>query len=128
MKERKSVGFTLYVLLAHVLTNHLPEEHWDDDKYRLENDARDGVQDVEDLPDDAARWTGRKVQEVEDIPEDVESRWDNGVQDVEDIPEDVAGWTGRKVGDVERFDDNVDNSYDQGRDDARYDDNYRDNY
>jgi len=104
------------------------EEKWDEDKYRLEGDARDGVQDVEDFPDDAARWTGSKVQEVDDIPQDVERKWDDGVQDVEDVPEDVAGWTGRKVGDVERFDDNVDNSYDQGRDDTRYDDNYRNDY
>jgi len=104
------------------------EDKWDEDKYRVENDVTGGVQDVEDFPEDAAGWTGRKVQEVEDIPQDVENKWDNGVQDVEDIPEDVAGWTGRKVGDVERFDDNVDNSYDQGRNEERYDDDYQGRY
>ncbi len=100
------------------------EEKWDDAKYGLENDVRDGVQDVEDFPEDTARWTGEKVQDVEDIPQDVERKWDNGVQDVEDIPEDVAGWAGQKVGDVDRFGDNMDNAYDQGRGEARYDDNY----
>jgi hypothetical protein len=87
------------------------------------------VQNVQDFPDDAARWTGQKVGEIEDIPEDIDRKWDNAVQDVEDVPEDVAGWAGRKVGDVEefgddvgRFGDNLDNSYDQGRNEARYDD------
>lgn len=37
-------------------------EMFERDKYRVE----DGV---EDFPENAARWTGRKVQEVEDIPE-----------------------------------------------------------
>ncbi|KAK5051568.1 hypothetical protein LTR84_003220 [Exophiala bonariae] len=100
------------------------EEKWDEDKYRIDNDISNGVQDVEDFPEDAARWTGRKVGEVEDIPQDIENKWDDGVQDVEDIPEDVAGWAGRRVGDVERLGDEVDDSYDQGRDDARYGDNY----
>ncbi|KIW88473.1 uncharacterized protein Z519_11042 [Cladophialophora bantiana CBS 173.52] len=100
------------------------EDKWDDAKNDVENDFRDGVQDVENFPDNAARWTGEKVQEVEDIPQDIDRKWDNAVQDVEDVPEDVAGWAGRKVGDVERFGDDVDNAYDQGRDDARYDDNY----
>ncbi|OQV10456.1 WW domain-containing protein isoform 2 [Cladophialophora immunda] len=77
------------------------EEKWDDAKYDVENDVRDGVQDVENFPDNAARWTGEKVQEVEDIPQDVDRKWDNAVQDVEDVPDDVAGWAGRKVGDVE---------------------------
>jgi len=107
-------------------TDIVTERDWDQDKDRVEYDARQGVDDVENFPDDAANWTGRKVGEVEDIPQDIERKWDDGVQDVEDIPDDVAGWTGRKVGDVERFDDNIDNSYDQGRDDTRYDDNYRD--
>lgn len=94
------------------------EEKWDDDKYRAEYDVDraegwadrkfdDGVQDVEDFPEDAARWTGNKVQEVEDIPEDI-------AQDV-----------GDGVGDVERFGDNVADAYDDGRDDRRYDDDNR---
>ena len=36
-------------------------EDWDRDKYRLEGDVDEGVQDVADFPEDAARWTGRKV-------------------------------------------------------------------
>jgi hypothetical protein len=87
------------------------------------------LRDVENFPDNAARWTGDKIQRVEDIPQDIDRRWDNAKQDVEDIPDDVAGWAGRKVGDVERFGDDVDrygdridNDYDQGRNDARYDD------
>ncbi|KAK7888573.1 hypothetical protein LTR67_008919 [Exophiala xenobiotica] len=105
------------------------EDKWDEDKYRLENDARQGIDNVEDFPEDAARWTGRGVQDVEDIPQDIENKYDNAVQDVEDVPQDVADWAGRKVGDVEGFDDNMDNAYDQGRDQSRYDDDdYRDNY
>jgi len=72
------------------------------------------VNDVEDFPDDAARWTGREGRRIEDIPDRIENRVDYDVDRVEDIPEDVSGWAGRKVGDVERFDDNVDNAYDQG--------------
>jgi hypothetical protein len=105
------------------------EDKWDEDKYRLENDARQGIDNVEDFPEDAARWTGRGVQDVGDIPQDIENQYDNAVQDVEDVPEDVAGWAGRKVGDVEGFDVNMDNAYDQGRDQSRHDDDaYRDNY
>ncbi|KAL2413637.1 hypothetical protein ABEF95_002605 [Exophiala dermatitidis] len=101
------------------------EDKWDDAKYTAENDVANGIQDVEDFPENAARWTGEKVQDVEDIPQDIENKWDNAVQDVEDIPEDISGWVGGKVGDIERFDDNIDNAYDQGRDDARYEDDDR---
>src|ERR1700761_5954124 len=76
--------------------NTLIEEHWDEDKYRMENRIDNAEQDVADFPDDAARWTGRKVGEVEDIPQDiendydrakwgVENKFDNAVDDVEDI-------------------------------------------
>lgn len=79
---------------------------------------------MEDFPDDAARWTGKKVGEIEDIPEDIENKWDNAVEDVEDVPDDVAGWVGRRVGGAERFGDNIADSYHEGRDDARYGDDY----
>lgn len=131
-KERKLVSFADtdsgggLALQTKEDADFVAERDWDQDKDRFEGDARRDVDDVENFPDDAANWAGRKVQDVEDIPQDVERKWDDGVQDVEDIPDDVAGWAGRKVGDVERFDDNIDNSYDQGRDEARYDDNYRD--
>ncbi|KAK5004569.1 hypothetical protein LTR60_006516, partial [Cryomyces antarcticus] len=116
------------------------EGDYDREKYRLENRVENGIEDVEEFPENAARWTGRKiadthVQEVEDIPQDieqdydrvkygVENRFDNVVQDVEDVPDDVAGWAGRRVGDVERFDDNIDNAYDEGRYEGRNDDGW----
>ncbi|KEF57024.1 uncharacterized protein A1O9_07214 [Exophiala aquamarina CBS 119918] len=107
------------------------EEKWDEDKYRFDNDVSNGTEDVEDFPEDAVRWTGRKVGEVENVPQDIEKKWDDGVQDVEAVPDDVAGLAGRRVGDVERFGDDVDrygdniaDSYDQGRNDARYRDDY----
>lgn len=131
MREKKLVSTTLPCVPLDIAEN-TTEDKFDNAKYDLEQDARDGVQDVEDFPDNAARWTGEKVQDVEDIPQDVDRKWDNAVQDVEDVPEDVSGWAGRKVGDaerygddVERYGDNIDNSYDQGRDDARYDDDNR---
>ena len=40
------------------------EGDWDREKYRMEGDVGQGVQDVEDFPEDAARWTGRKVSAV----------------------------------------------------------------
>ena len=109
------------------------KQDFEGDKYRLESEMNQGImnteQNVENFPENAARWTGEKVQDVEDIPQDIENKWDNAVQDVEDVPEDVAGWAGDKVGDVERFGDDVDNygdrldnAYDQGRDEERYDD------
>ncbi|KAK0277735.1 hypothetical protein LTR35_009571 [Friedmanniomyces endolithicus] len=101
------------------------ENDYERDKYRVEND-------VEDFPENTARWGGEKVQEVEDIPQDVEQGFDrfgrrieNGFDDVVDAPEEVSGWAGRKVGDVERYDDNVGNAYDEGRDERRYEDNDR---
>lgn len=100
-------------------------QDWEQDKYRMEEN-------VENFPDDAARWTGRKVGEVEDIPQDVEQgfdrfgerveqRWDNAVDDVEYAPENAARWAGEKVGNVERFGDNVDNAYDEGKYEGRND-------
>lgn len=110
----------------------------------------DGVQDVEDLPEDAARWTGEAVGAVESVPDrveygvdraedrveygvdrvedKVEDGWDNTVDAVEDAPENLAEWVGEGVGKVERFGDDVENfgeemegSYDQGRNEERYD-------
>lgn len=109
-------------LLMH--EGHEVKQDWDRDEQR-----------VEDFPEDAAQWTGRKVGEVEDVPEDIEQGFDrfgnrigqgfnNAVDDVEDAPENVAGWVGNKVGDVERFGDNVDNSYDEGKYEGRNDDRW----
>lgn len=74
----------------------------------MENRWDNAVDDVEDFPEDAARWGGRKVQEVEDIPQDIENRWDGAVDD-------VAEFGGR-----------MDNAYDDGRNEQRYDDDRRD--
>nr|POE78051.1 hypothetical protein CFP56_09692 [Quercus suber] len=104
---------------------HEMKEDFEQDKDRLEEN-------VEDFPEDAAEWTGRKVGEVEDIPQNVEQGfdrfgnrveqgWDNAVEDVEDAPENVAEWVGDKVGGVERFGDNIDNAYDEGKFEGRND-------
>lgn len=108
-----------------------------------------GVQDVENLPEDAARWTGEAVGNVEAVPDrieygvdraedhvedgfedagrTVEHGWDETVDAVEDAPENIAEDIGEGVGkveswgdDVERFGDNMEASYDQGRDEERY--------
>lgn len=89
----------------------------------MDQKVYDGVQNVEDFPEDAARWTGEKVQEVEDIPQDIDRKWDNFKDDVEDVPQDIAYGVGDAVGGVERFGDNIDNAYDAGRNEQRYDDN-----
>nr|POF27642.1 hypothetical protein CFP56_71451 [Quercus suber] len=107
---------------------HEMKEGFEQDKDRVE-------QNVEDFPEDAAEWTGRKVGEVEDIPQDVEQGfdrfgnrveqgWDNTVNDVEDAPENIAEWVGEKVGGVERFGDNLDNAYDEGKAEGRDDDRW----
>lgn len=108
------------------------EERFQGDEYRAEEGFDRFGDRVENFPEDAAEWTGRKVGEVEDIPQDIEQGFDrfgerieDGVQDVEDIPEDVAGWAGDKVGDVERFGDEVGGAYEDGREEGRYgDDDY----
>lgn len=107
-------------LLMH--EGHELHERFDEDKYRVEErvdyDADrvegwgerkwdDGVNDVENFPENAARWTGETVQGIEDIPED------------------IAGGVGDVVGDVEGFGDRIEDSYDDGRDDQRYDDDNR---
>ncbi|KAL4951550.1 hypothetical protein BDW69DRAFT_37982 [Aspergillus filifer] len=107
------------------LLMHEGEEIHDDferDKYELE-------QGVEDLPEDAARWTGEAVGEVEQVPDRIEDGFDalgnkieDAVDDVEDFPEDAAEWTGEKVGEVEQFGDNMEDAYDQGEYEGRNDD------
>lgn len=120
------------------------------EEQHMERRWDDGVQDVEDFPEDAARWTGETVGAVESVPDRVEQGWDNAedrveqgwdntedrveqgwdntVEAVEDAPENMAEWVGEGVGKVERVGDEVENfgdemesSYDQGRDEARYD-------
>lgn len=52
----------------------------------LERKWDDGVQNVEDFPEDAARWTGEAVGAVESVPDRVEDGWDRTEDRVE------AGW------------------------------------
>ena len=83
------------------------EDRVDYDRERFDDRVAYDEQRVEDFPEDAARWTGEKVQEVEDIPGD------------------VAGWAGRKEQEVQDFGDDVRDSYDDGRDEQRYHDDSR---
>ena len=53
------------------------DNDYDYDKYRVEND-------VENFPENAADWTGRKVGEVEAIPQDIEYGIDRFVSAVSD--------------------------------------------
>jgi hypothetical protein len=116
----------------------------------MERRFDDGVDRVEELPQDAARWTGEAVGEVEAVPDRVEQGWDrtedrveqgwdraedkvehgwdNTVDAIENAPENIAHGIGEGVGDVERFGDRVESygegleeSYDAGRDERRYD-------
>ncbi|QIW95557.1 hypothetical protein AMS68_001075 [Peltaster fructicola] len=132
-----AAGLVGGALLMH--EGHEIKEHWREDEYR-----------AEERVDDAARWTGDKVQEVEDIPEDVaqgfdrfgnrverrfdrfgdrvEQGFDNTVDYVEDTPDRIAGDIGEDVGRVERFGDGIQDSYDEGRYEGRNDyDDRRDN-
>lgn len=115
------------------------ERHWDN-----------GVQHVEDFPEDAAHWTGEAVGSVEAVTDKiehgfdraeenveegfenaghkVEHGWDETVDAVEHAPENLAEGIGEGVGKVEHFGDSVEDfgdrmeaSYDQGRDEERYD-------
>lgn len=123
---------------------------WDRGEDNIERRFDNGVQDFENLPQDAARWTGEAVGDVEAVPDriehgvdraedhiedgfedagrTVEHGWDETVDAVEDAPENLAETVGEGVGKVEGFGDSIENfgdeletSYDQGRDDARYD-------
>jgi len=115
------------------------EGDWDQDKYRAEQRFDNGINDVENAPDDAARWAGRGVQDVDDIPQDVDrwkdreeyrvdQKWDNGVQDVEDAPEDAARWAGRGVQDVEDIPQDVEGRFDYDRDrvEDKFDNGFQD--
>ncbi|CAD6593340.1 MAG: hypothetical protein ASARMPREDX12_007094 [Alectoria sarmentosa] len=58
-----------------------------DDGYGDDGDRRDEYRD-DGFVDDAARWTGDKVQEVEDIPQDIEGAFDEGRDDRQDYDDD----------------------------------------
>jgi hypothetical protein len=44
----------------------------------VEDKFDNAIQDVEDVPDDIAGWTGRKVGEVERFDDGVEDSYDDG--------------------------------------------------
>ena len=78
-----------------------------DDDYRRGDDYSysERVEErVDDFPNDAARWTGEKVQEVEDIPQDIEQDFDRAEDRVED------------------FGDRIEDDFDAGRDEQYVDD------
>ncbi|KAI9373787.1 hypothetical protein BJX61DRAFT_541455 [Aspergillus egyptiacus] len=109
-------GAAVGVLGGAVLAHEAGEAY---DSFEEKKD--DLEQDVEDFPEDAARWTGEAVGEVEQVPDRIEDGVEDVVQDVEDVPEDVAEWTGEKVGEVERFGDEMEGAYDQGYEEGRGD-------
>lgn len=84
-------------------------EDWDEDKARLEQKVDHGVENVEELPENAARWTGEAVGTVEDIPQDVEQSWDRTEDRVE------QGWDNAENR-VEQGWDNAENNVEQGWD------------
>jgi uncharacterized protein YktA (UPF0223 family) len=108
----------------------------------MENRVDEFGNDISNLPENTANWTGEQVGRVEHFDDRVEQRWDNGVNDVENLPENAAEWTGEKVQEVEDipqgienkwdnevdnvedFGDRMDNAYDDGRNEQRYDDDY----
>lgn len=77
---------------------------------RVENRWDNAVEDVEEFPENAAQWTGEKVQEVEDIPQDIENKWDNAMDD------------------VDRFENRMDDAYNEGKYEQRYEDDRNDNW
>ncbi|KAL2845221.1 hypothetical protein BJY01DRAFT_183657 [Aspergillus pseudoustus] len=104
-------------VVGGALLMHEGEEIHDE----FEEKKDDFEQGVEDLPENAARWTGEAVGEVEQIPDRVEGGFDavgddieDAVDDVEDFPENAAGWVGERVGEVEQFGDNMEDAYDDG--------------
>ncbi|KAF1912936.1 hypothetical protein BDU57DRAFT_339916 [Ampelomyces quisqualis] len=117
---------------------------YEHDKYRVENRLDEFGNDITNLPENAASWTGEQVGRVEKFNDRVENRFDNAVNDVEDFPEDAARWGGQKVqefedipqdienkwdnaeDDVAAFGGRIEQSYDDGRDEQRYDDDRRD--
>jgi len=62
-----AAGLAGGAFLAHEAGNI--HQDYEEDKYRVEDDAYRAKEDVEDFPEEAANWTGRKVGEVEDIPQ-----------------------------------------------------------
>ncbi|KAF4301289.1 ww domain protein [Botryosphaeria dothidea] len=84
-------------------------EDWDEDKARLEQKVDHGVENVEEFPENAARWTGEAIGTVEDIPQDVEQSWDRTEDRVE------QGWDNAENR-VEQGWDNAENNVEQGWD------------
>ncbi|KAH9876603.1 hypothetical protein J1614_003734 [Plenodomus biglobosus] len=114
------------------------------DEYRVENRVDEFGNDISNLPETAANWTGEQVGRAENFGDRVDQRFDNAVDDVENFPENAAQWTGEKVqevedvpqdienrwdnavDDVDQFGDRMGDAYDEGRDEQRYEDDARD--
>ncbi|POS74446.1 hypothetical protein DHEL01_v207169 [Diaporthe helianthi] len=85
-------------------------EAWDREEDRMERRFDDGVEHVEEFPEDAARWTGEAVGEVEAVPDRVEEGWDRAEENIEEgwdrAEENVEeGW--------ERAEENVEEGWDR---------------
>ncbi|KAL0254893.1 hypothetical protein SLS55_009417 [Diplodia seriata] len=91
--------------------SHSRPDDWDEDKARLEQKAEHAEGDVEELPEDAARWTGEAVGHVENIPNDVEQGWDRAENNVEQGFDNIEN-------NVEQGWDNAENHVEQGWDNA----------
>ncbi|CAN8103082.1 unnamed protein product [Discula destructiva] len=92
------------------------------EEQHMEQRFDNGVQDVEEFPEDHVEY------DVDRAEDKVEDGWDNTVDAVEDAPENLAEWVGEGVGrvehagdEVENFGDEIEGSYDQGRNEERYD-------
>ncbi|KAL1880091.1 hypothetical protein Daus18300_001454 [Diaporthe australafricana] len=88
-------------------------ESWNREEDRMERRFDDGVQDVEEFPEDAARWTGEAVGEVEAVPDRVEEGWDRTEENVEE------GWdrAGENIEEGwDRTEENVEEGWDRAGD------------
>ncbi|EOA88214.1 uncharacterized protein SETTUDRAFT_38886 [Exserohilum turcica Et28A] len=89
---------------------------------KIEEGFDHAKENVENFPENAAQWTGEKVQAVEDFPEDAAEWTGEKVQAVEDIPDRIENkWDGM-VGGVEQWGDNMQEAYDYGKEERRYED------
>lgn len=79
-----------------------PAENFGREEHHLEQKWDDGVQNVEDMPQDAARWTGEAVGGVEHGFDRAEDRVDRAEDDVE------QGW--------DRAGDNIEQGWDRTED------------
>jgi hypothetical protein len=110
---KKLVGFDAESQAPHACrkTDATPSaESWNREEDRMERRFDDGVEHVEEFPEDAARWTGEAVGEVEAVPDRVEEVWDRAEENVEE------GWdrAGENIEEGwERTEENVEEGWDR---------------